>query len=1078
MSVWFRFMDWPLRAKMAALLVVASLLPLGIETLLNIREARARLLANTAALLAARGDQLLGQLDTFHRGHQRSLDGVAHLPRVLEFYQAGPENRDRLKAILEVWPASDPNIRGVALLDAAGTVQLATEDSLTGLNLSSRSHVREALRGVAVISDVHLAEAAVGDAPTIAYLAPVFGPERKLLGVAAFWVRATALWEVMTASNELAGPQSFAVLFDRQGIRIGHTFSEDFIFHPGGPLDAATVEALVAERRFGEKTRALLEDVLAFPEQFDRARAEAPDRGLFRGFGPVNQKWNYGVARRFETVPWTVFYMIPEQALHAQIEQMTRQKTLFAAVIMLAALLAATLFAAAILKPIASLETATQALAAGDLAARVGAGHADELGRLGAHFNSMAAQIEAQAAALQKGREELERRVQERTADWQGQRAELQLILDSVPALIFYKDSEHRLVRVNRELAQMMGQTREELEGCTNTDLGSPDAERYHRDEDEVMATGQPKRQIIEPLETPGGVRWLLTDKIPRRDETGKIVGIIGFSVDITERKRTEGRFRRLVDSNAQGVIFWNSKGEISGANEAFLRIVGYTREELEAGRVGWAAMTPPEYAHLDRRALEEMAAGGICTPFEKEYLRKDGSRVPILLGAAIFEDSPDEGVCFLLDITERKRTEQALRESEEHFRFLNDLGEATRTLADPAQIMAVTARMLGGHLRASRCAYADVEREGEQFTILHDYTDGCASTVGQYQLSLFGPRAAATLHRGETLIIRHVEAELLPGEGSEMFQAIGIQAIICCPLVKEGGLRAMMAVHQTAPRDWQPGEIAIVQDVVERCWATIERRTAEEKIRQLNAELEQRVTERTAQLEAANKELEAFSYSVSHDLRAPLRAVDGFSRAVEEDYGAQLPPEGQRYLQTIRNGAQRMGLLIDDLLTFSRLSRVPLHKRTVDTARLVRDVLDDLASQREGRQIELRIGDLPACSGDAALLKQVWINLLSNAFKYTLKRAAVVVEIGCTSEPGGHAYFVRDNGTGFDMRYADKLFGVFQRLHRADEFEGTGVGLAIVQRVIHRHGGRVWAEAAEDRGATFYFTLEEMTKP
>jgi signal transduction histidine kinase len=253
--------------------------------------------------------------------------------------------------------------------------------------------------------------------------------------------------------------------------------------------------------------------------------------------------------------------------------------------------------------------------------------------------------------------------------------------------------------------------------------------------------------------------------------------------------------------------------------------------------------------------------------------------------------------------------------------------------------------------------------------------------------------------------------------------------------------------------------------------------RAAFKETNDLRTELEERVVERTAQLEAANKELEAFSYSVSHDLRTPLRAIDGFSQALVEDYGPQLPEEGRRYLRTIREGAQRMGALIDDLLTFSRLSRQPVKKQLIDTTDLVQATLEELDSQRQGRQIDVQIGDLPACEGDPMLLKQVWINLLANAMKYTRKRDSAIIEIGCTRQRDEAVYFVRDNGTGFDMRYADKLFGVFQRLHRVEEYEGTGVGLAIVQRIIHRHGGRVWADAAVDRGATFYFTIEGTTK-
>jgi light-regulated signal transduction histidine kinase (bacteriophytochrome) len=197
----------------------------------------------------------------------------------------------------------------------------------------------------------------------------------------------------------------------------------------------------------------------------------------------------------------------------------------------------------------------------------------------------------------------------------------------------------------------------------------------------------------------------------------------------------------------------------------------------------------------------------------------------------------------------------------------------------------------------------------------------------------------------------------------------------------------------------------------------------------------------------------------------------------VEEDFGPQLPEEGRRYLRTIREGAQKMGTLIDDLLTFSRLSRQPLSTRAVNTGSLVQGVLEEMQAHHPEHAVEIHLGKLPSCQGDPALLKQVWVNLLSNAFKYSRNRHPAVIEIGCRTTETESIYYVRDNGTGFDMRYAHKLFGVFQRLHRAEDFEGTGVGLAIVQRVVHRHGGRVWAEAEPDRGATFYFTLNGGTK-
>jgi signal transduction histidine kinase len=252
------------------------------------------------------------------------------------------------------------------------------------------------------------------------------------------------------------------------------------------------------------------------------------------------------------------------------------------------------------------------------------------------------------------------------------------------------------------------------------------------------------------------------------------------------------------------------------------------------------------------------------------------------------------------------------------------------------------------------------------------------------------------------------------------------------------------------------------------------ERRQAEEQVRSLNLELEERVRVRTAALETANRELEAFAHSVSHDLRAPLRGIDGWSLALLEDYGESLDAQARKYLDRVRSEAQRMGGLIDDLLHLSRVSRTEMIPASVDLTALAATIATRLREAHPQRCVEFVLAPDLECTGDPRLLEVALTNLLNNAMKFTGTRPAARVEFGQTTEPGQTTFFVRDNGVGFDMNYAKMLFAPFQRLHKASEFPGTGIGLATVQRVIHRHGGRIWAESEVGEGATFYFTLEE----
>jgi PAS domain S-box-containing protein len=386
--------------------------------------------------------------------------------------------------------------------------------------------------------------------------------------------------------------------------------------------------------------------------------------------------------------------------------------------------------------------------------------------------------------------------------------------------------------------------------------------------------------------------------------------------------------------------------------------------------------------------------------------------------------------ICISKDITERKQAEDALRASEFRFREVTDQAPIAIAWANPE---------------------AKIEYINQAFRKLFGYELDEISTLEDWYLKAYP-------NPDERAVIVAKWVEGLKKVSENQSGPFTMQVPVTC---KNGTVRITQATSTLI----NGAAYVVFNDVTDQI-------RAEEAIRQMNVELEKRVRERTAQLEQANRELESFSYSVSHDLRSPLRAIDGFTNILLEDYYHDLPPGGQQVSRSILNNTRRMSQLIDDLLAFSRLNRFEMRHVPVDMHALAELAFNELTTPENRQKIAFKLQPLPGMSGDPNLMRQVWLNLMSNAIKFSSRREETHIEVGFETRKEETVYYIRDNGAGFDMKYAGKLFGVFQRLHGIKDFEGTGVGLAIVQRIILRHGGRVWADAKIDHGATFYIAL------
>jgi PAS domain S-box-containing protein len=554
----------------------------------------------------------------------------------------------------------------------------------------------------------------------------------------------------------------------------------------------------------------------------------------------------------------------------------------------------------------------------------------------------------------------------------------------------------------------------------------------------------------------------------------GRAAAFEGRQARLEERTRalqeSEQRFKQLVDVAQEGIWVADDRGVITYVNQRMGDLLGYSNGAL-LGRPVYDFLEPQS-----RSGARHSWSRRGTQPGQSQDLRfrkQDGTLLWGLVSSSpiLGKDGALVGtVGMVTDITERKRAEEQLRRSADRLAMLHDMDQAVVSARSPEEIGRAAVGRMRRMVPSQRCLVVLFDVRRGQARMISGFASGAYLDPAPLQLGDLS--SLETLREGTIRYIEDLSAVEDLSPVHRQLLAEGMRTMLSVPLLVEGEAIGVILLASPSPSAFDAEHRDIALEVATPIAIAIQHARLREELARQTAELERRVAERSAAVRAATAELETVLYSVSHDLRAPLRHMLGFCRLLLEETGPELPPAALHYAQRIHEAADRMTSLVDDLVTLSRIGRQDLLRRELDLTPLVEDVVEQLRSQSNGRSIEWQIEELPTIEGDPALIKVALTNLLSNAVKFTRPRDRAVIRIRPIDADGHPGLAIEDNGVGFKMAYAGKLFGLFQRLHRADEFEGNGAGLAVVQRIVHKHGGRLWAEAEPDKGATFYLTL------